>query len=183
MRVQASLALLLVAGGWAHAGTFSESESNNTLATANSIGSYSVPGGSLIIDGSIDDNDVDWFEFTLTDPASLSVFAAFSFGGSADGVMQLVTSSGDVIAFDDDSGPGFMPSLQVESLGAGTYYLGLSGFGDVDAGSIDSDELADGIGHSENFLYKMTVGFSVVPAPSALALAGMGGMVLSRRRR
>ena len=39
---------LAVAAGTAHAGFFSESEPNNTLATADFVGSYGVPGGSAI---------------------------------------------------------------------------------------------------------------------------------------
>jgi hypothetical protein len=97
--------------------------------------------------------------------------------------MQIATGAGDVIAFDDDSGVGLMPALQIENLAAGTYYIGFSGFGDVDSSSVDSDELADGLGHDENFAYKLSIGFSVVPAPGAMALLGMGGMVMTRRRR
>ena len=174
-------AALATLAGSAQAGFFSESEDNNTLALANDIGSFGAPGGSAVIDGVLDINDVDWFMFTLTDTASLSVFSAF--GANGDGLMQIVTAGGDVIAFDDDSGVGLMPAIQIENLAAGTYYMGFSGFGDVDSGSVDSDELADGLGHQENFGYKLTVGFSVVPAPGALALLGMGGVVMTRRRR
>lgn len=183
MRERVAIALALTVAGSAFAGTFSEIESNNTLGTANGLGIFNTPGGSVIIDAYLADNDVDWFSFTLSDTSSLAIFAAFSAGSGADGVLQLVTDSGDVIAFDDDSGVGFLPALQVESLAAGTYYLGFSGFGDVDIGSIDSDELADGIGHSEDFGYKLAVGFTIVPAPGAMALLGMGGLVISRRRR
>ncbi|MBO6739843.1 MAG: pre-peptidase C-terminal domain-containing protein [Phycisphaerales bacterium] len=183
MRVRAACAIVLAAAGNAQAGTFTESENNNTLGTANGLGLFDVPGGSLIITGSITDNDVDWFEFTLNNTASLAVFAGFAFGNSPDGVMQIVTSTGDVIAFDDDSGVNLMPSIQIESLSAGTYYLGLSGFGDVGSDSVDTDELADGLGHSENFDYKLAVGFSVIPAPGSLAIMGLGGLVATRRRR
>jgi hypothetical protein len=168
--------------GTAHAGFFNESESNNTLATANDIGLFSAPGGAVLVDGVIGDNDVDWFRFTLSDTASLSFFAGFASAG-ADGIMQVVADGGDVIAFDDDSGVGLMPALQIDNLAAGIYYIGLSGFGDVGVGSVDSDELADGDGHSQNFGYKLSVGFTIVPAPSSLALLGMGGMVMTRRRR
>jgi hypothetical protein len=171
-----------MAAGAAHAGLFSEVESNNTLATANSLGSFGIPGGSAIVDGTIGDSDVDWFAFTLTDTASLSVFAAFSGTPGADGVMQIVSGT-DVLAFDDDNGVGLMPSLQLENLSAGTYYVGLSGFGDAASGSVDSDELFDGIGHQENFAYKLVLGFTVVPAPSAVAMLGMGGLLAARRRR
>jgi hypothetical protein len=88
-----------------------------------------------------------------------------------------------VIAFDDDSGLGLMPALQIIDLSAGDYAIALSGFGDVDAFSVDSDELADGLGHDENFGYKLSFGFSVVPNPSSLALLSMGGLVATRRRR
>ncbi len=165
-----------------HAGFINETEDNNTLALANDIGVFSDPGGSVAIDGVLSDNDVDWFTFTLDQTASLSFFSAFGADG-ADGIMQIVAAGGDVIAFDDDSGIGFMPSIQIDNLAAGTYFIGLSGFGDVGAGSVDSDELANGEGHSENFSYKLNVGFSIIPAPGATALLGMGGLMMSRRRR
>lgn len=183
MRERVAITLALSVAGTAFAGTFSELESNNTIGTANSLGLFDVPGGSVVIDAYLGDNDVDWYSFTLADTSSLAIFAAFSAGSSADGILQLVTDSGDVIAFDDDSGVGFLPALQVESLGAGTYYLGMSGFGDVGSDSVDTDELADGIGHSEDFGYKLAVGFTIVPAPGAIALLGMGGLAMSRRRR
>lgn len=180
-KIACAVALLL--GGSAYAGAYSEVEGNNTLGTANGLGIFSAPGGSVIIDGILGDNDVDWYSFTLSDTASLSVFAAFAFADGSDGVMQIATDSGDVIAFDDDSGFGLMPAIQIGSLAAGTYYVGFSGFGDVDSSSVDSDELADGLGHSENFGYKLSIGFTIIPAPSALALLGMGGLVMTKRRR
>ncbi|MHA7813759.1 MAG: MYXO-CTERM sorting domain-containing protein [Phycisphaerales bacterium] len=167
----------------AHAGGFfSETEDNNTLAMANDLGSFDTPGGSVAIDGILSEGDVDWFSFTLENTASLSFFAAFS-AGDGDGLMQIVTAAGDVIAFDDDSGVGLMPAIQIDSLAAGDYFIGFSGFGDVDSSSIGSDELADGLGHDEDFGYKISVGFSIVPAPGAMALLGMGGVVMTRRRR
>lgn len=183
MRERVAITLALTIASTAFAGAFSEVESNNTLGTANGLGIFDTPGGSVIIDAHLGDSDVDWYSFTLANTSTLSIFAAFSVGAGADGILQLVTDSGDVIAFDDDSGIGFLPALQVESLAAGTYYLGFSGFGDVGIGSIDTDELADGMGHSENFAYKLAVGFTIVPAPGAMALLGMGGLVISRRRR
>lgn len=179
-----SVAFIVLGGaiGVAQAGLFSETEVNNTLALANGLGSFSSPGGSVLIDGNVGSNDVDWFSFTLTQTSSLSIFAAFS-ANNGDGIMQVVAAGGDVIAFDDDSGVGFMPALQLTSLAAGTYYVGLSGFGDADASSVGTDTLMDGIGHTEAFSYKLTVGFTVIPAPSALALVGLGGLVATRRRR
>ena len=173
----AALATVASAGAF-----FSEVEDNNSIAMANDLGVFSDPGGSVAVDGVLDLDDVDYFGFTLADTASLSFIAAFS-AGDGDGVMQLITAGGDVIAFDDDSGVGLMPAIQVEDLAAGTYYIAFTGFGDVDGTSVDSDELADGMGHDEEFGYKLSVGFSIVPAPGSLALLGLGGMVMARRRR
>jgi len=185
MQYTGLIAIAALAGA-AHAGFFSETESNNTLSTANYIGQFDAPGGSLLVDGAIITGDVDWFSFSLSDTASLSFFAGFATDG-ADGIMQIVTDrvgdTGNVIAFDDDSGVGLMPAIQIENLAAGTYYIGLSGFGDVGSGSVDSDEIADGGQHSQNFGYKLSIGFSIVPAPGSLALLGLGGMAMTRRRR
>lgn len=182
-------ALCLIAGltATSQAEVFTEMEDNNSLAIANDLGSYGEPGGSILVDGVIDNGDVDWFSFTLEDDASLSFFAVFATGDS-DGVMQIVSAGGDVIAFDDNSGLGSMPAIQIEDLNAGLYYIGLSGFGDADASSVDSDELLDGLlvtggPHDEAFGYKLSIGFTIVPAPGAMALLGMGGLVATRRRR
>jgi hypothetical protein len=181
MRITLMLAAAAMGTSVASAQFMTEVESNNTLATANDIGIFSAPGGSMLVDGTIVQGDVDWFSFTLDNTASLAVFAAFATGAGADGVMQLVGSDGVVIAFDDDS-IGLMPALQIASLAAGTYYVGLSGFGDQGAGSVGTTDIFTGGGHSENFGYKMTFGFTV-PAPGALAMLGFGGALMARRRR
>lgn len=183
MSTKVMLATLAMVAGAASAQFMSEVESNNTLATANNIGTFSQPGGSMLIDGSITVGDVDWFSFTLSDTASLAVFAGFSAGAGADGVMQLVDSSGVVLAFDDDSGVGLMPALQVTSLAAGTYFIGMSGFGDAGPSSVGTTNIFDGLGHQESFVYKLTIGATVIPTPGALAMLGMGGLVAVRRRR
>ena len=93
MRERVAITLALSVAGTAFAGTFSELESNNTIGTANSLGLFDVPGGSVVIDAYLGDNDVDWYSFTLADTSSLAIFAAFSAGSSADGILQLVTDS------------------------------------------------------------------------------------------
>lgn len=169
--------------GVASAGIFGEVESNDTLATANDIGTFDAPGGVVLASGNIELGDADWFSFTLSDEATLSVFASFSGTPNADGVMQIVDSGGVVIAFDDDSGVGLMPSLQIAALSAGTYYVGMSGWGDQGIGSVGTTNIFDGVGHSQEFDYLLTIAATVVPAPGSVALLGLGGLAAARRRR
>jgi len=173
----ASFAMTATAGSY-----FNEIEDNNTLALANDIGDFSAPGGGVTLNGYISEGDVDWYSFTLNDTASLSFFAAFS-AGNGDGVMQIADAGGTVIAFDDDSGVGLMPAIQIENLAAGNYYIGFSGFGDADSSSVGTTDVLDGGGHSEDFGYKISVGFTVIPAPGSMALLGLGGLVMTKRRR
>jgi len=157
----------------AHAGIIIESEPNNTLPTANPIGVFSAPGGSVVVDGSIVPSDVDWFQFTVTGPAQL-VTATFGVPSSTLGnsILSLYDAGGVLITQDDDSGINNFSALQA-ILSAGTYYLVVTGF--PDTGNVGN--------HSETFNYKMTVGTNIVPAPGALALLGLAGTITGTRRR
>lgn len=187
MKITTVLLGLAAVAGTANAGLFDETESNNTLATANSVGSFGFPGGSILVSGEITSDDVDWFSFDLNNAATLTFFAAFSGTPGADAVLQVVGSDGVVIAFDDDS-LGLLPSIQLTDLAAGTYFVGLSGFGDANAASVGTGDVFDGLtstgaGHGEEFVYKLTIGASVVPTPASVAMLGLGGLVMTRRRR
>lgn len=187
MKLILALSAVAAAGLAAHGQVFSESEPNDTIGTADFGGVFDAPGGSILFDGQITENDVDWFSFTLSDTAGLAVFAVFSGTASADAVMQIVDSDGFVIAFADDS-LDLLPSLQLMDLAAGTYFVGVSGFGDANAGSVGTTNVFDGLtatgaGHGENFVYKLSIGASVVPTPASLAMLGLGGVAAIRRRR
>lgn len=181
MKPVLALTILFVAGA-AQAQILTESESNNTLATANSIGSFGFPGGTVLIDGTITEGDVDWFSFSLDADAGLAVFAVFSGTNNADPAMQVVNADGVVIAFNDDS-LGLLPAIQLADLSAGTYFVGVSGFGDQFSDSVGTTNIFDGLGHGEEFAYKLTIGASVVPSPASIAMLGLGGAMMVRRRR
>lgn len=193
---------LALAAGIASASLIVETESNNTAATANNIGSFGVPGGSVLVDGTITGGgaeirgDVDWFAFTVSGTATV-VTSVFSLdNGFADSELWLVGGDGTtIIAYNDDGNPGGgsggMSSLLQLSLAPGNYYLALSGFNDggffnnLPDGWNGSAPVVNGngTGHGENFTYKLLVGFNIVPSPGALALIGLGGAVIARRRR
>jgi hypothetical protein len=195
---------LVAAAGTANAGLVLESEPNNTAATANPIGTFNIPGGSVLIDGTITPGtlqqqtgapgtpgDVDWFTFTVTGISTV-VASIFSLNNTtADSQLWLVSGNGTtILAFNDNGNPGGgspgMSSLIQFNLTAGTYFLAVSGFNDGNA-----TNLPDGFagnttqlsGHTQSFDYKFLVGFNVIPTPGATALLGLGALAIARRRR
>ncbi|MCU0688141.1 MAG: PPC domain-containing protein [Phycisphaerales bacterium] len=197
-----SVAAMALAAGTANAGLILETESNNSAATANNIGTFNVPGGSVLVDGTITPGsigqagDVDWFRFTVGGTATV-VASIFSLNNvNADSELWLIGSDGTtILAYNDDGnvngGSGNMSSLIQANLAPGNYFLVISGFNDGGA----SNNLPDGFvgdaapvpgqtsGHTQNFDYKFIVGFNVIPTPGAAALLGLGGLAMARRRR
>ncbi len=178
----------------ASAGIIFEVESNDSLATAQHVGTFSPPGGAIAIDGSLGSSgsDVDWYAFDITGPSTVLLAALAPVGNSTtiDGQMMLVSASGDVIEFDDDDGPGLLPAFFVQNLTAGSYFIGVSGFDDIvfSDDPVGTDTLFDGLNnsgapHGEVFQYKLSLAINVIPAPASAALLAAGGLVASRRRR
>lgn len=151
-----------------------EIEGNNNAINSNILPDFNAPGDSVLIDGGMTPDDVDFFRITVNGPAQI---VASSFGRpnslSGDTMLALFDSNGVELVFDDDNGVRSFSSLEAE-VPAGTYFLAITGFGDRNF---------DGIGHQQNLLYKLIVGANVIPTPGALALAGIGGLMIARRRR
>ncbi|USN99636.1 MAG: DVUA0089 family protein [Phycisphaeraceae bacterium] len=168
-----SAAAILVVAGAAQAAIYFESEDNDSLALANDIGIYGAPGDGILVDGTIGNQDVDWFRFTLTDYATLVVASVFDRNNSGgDGILGLFNSAGNLIVEDDDEGIGLMPSLQYAGLAAGSYYFAVSGYDDF--GYVGD--------HPEQFDYKLVIGINI-PTPGVMTFAGLGGLACIRRRR
>ena len=169
-----------------------ESEPNNTPALPDFLGTFNAPDGvtaqGTITPGNIATDlpgDVDLFQFTVNFNAYLLV-TVFGLPDSSSGDAQvaLLTGAG-VLAADDNSGIDGFPALQY-TLAPGTYFLGVTGANDL--GFPGPLTFPDGRNpnqspHLENFAYKMVVGLSLVPSPSAAALLGLGGVMAARRRR
>lgn len=159
-----------------------ESEPNNTLATADVVpGAVFAASGGFAFDGSIGTGDVDYITLGTTlnagDFVVASVFENFVPTSLPtilpDSIMALFDAAGNEIDFDDDDGPGTLSSFGVVIPATGTYTIAISGFGDRNF---------DGIGHSENFSYKLIVGVNRIPEPATLGLLA-GAAVLGLRRR
>lgn len=186
--VSASAALVLASA--ASAAVFVETEDNDTIANANFVTTFVPNGGAVAIDGNIDEGDVDWFEINIADDATLVISTLGSIAGG-DAQLMVVDGTGtDVIGFDDDSGVGFLPALQLVDLDAGTYFFGISAFSDIVFGDdpVVNDVLFDGLEADgsltgEVFDYKLSIAVNLVPSPGAVALAGIAGFGALRRRR
>lgn len=183
--ILATTALCAMAGA-ANANIFFETEVNNTIPQANPIGTYGFPGDSVLVDGRIVPGDVDWFRIVLTGQTRM-VAAAFALPASTfttDGQLMVVDSSNAIVAFDDDNNIGFMPSLEV-TLGAGTYYIGISGFDDGNAGGplqIFDGLSTNGRPHTQDWRYKLVIGMNI-PTPAGAAVLGLMGLGMGLRRR
>ena len=179
-------AVVASAGSVASASLMVEAEPNDSTADANFVAAFTPPGGAVAIDGTITPGDVDWFEFSISAQSTLLITALGSTSDplDADGQFQLLDSASNIIEFDDDDGPGFLPAINITGLAAGTYFLGVSGFPDGSSTSI-LDGLNDDTGesHQQNFEYKIALGVNLVPAPGAATLAAFAGLAAVRRRR
>jgi len=202
MKIALTAAVIAGLAGAANAAIVFETENNNTMGSANFLGSYSAPGEGILVDGAITPGtlqsptgapgtpgDVDWFSFTVTGNTTFvaSIFAIINNGTSTpDSMLVLTDAAGNILANDDDSNVGNMSSLDTIILGAGTYFVGVTGYNDTAGGTV----LPDGwngttqlSGHTENWTYKLIIGLNIVPTPGAAALLGLGGLVAGRRRR
>ncbi len=131
-----------------------------------------------------------WYSFDVSGgagalPWSISSAGSTNTGGSFgddDTELGLYDSAGNLIATNDDEdfGAGILTSLidstTVGALADGTYYVAAGNFNtDFGAGwNVTSTSTA--VGTSK-------VTFSFVPAPSSVALLGLGGLAAIRRRR
>ncbi|MFM9957132.1 MAG: hypothetical protein ACKVZJ_03585 [Phycisphaerales bacterium] len=215
-RFSCSAVALALCAGVSSAGLISETEPNSTPLTANDLPNFVAPGGSVAVDGVItpgipdlrgsSPGDVDWFRLVLTGESfvGISVFDLNPNDGDKrggepseperDGALQVLNSDFQVIAFDDDS-IGLMPALGA-LFEAGTYYIGVSTFDDLDFpddargfdvmptvfdGFIgDPDDLRPSL---DTYEYKMVIGVNIVPTPGAASLAGLAALMAFRRRR
>jgi hypothetical protein len=154
--------------GVASADYYIEQEPNNSLATANNVGSYTAPGDAFLVDGTIAPSaDQDWFVFTVSDAAQMriSVFGRPNSDPPADSYLELYDGAGTLIAFDDDSNINLFSSIEYNSAAGGTFYVRVTSF---QGGT--------------SFDYKLIVGLNIVPAPASVAVLGLATLGLRRRR-
>jgi hypothetical protein len=154
------------------AGGAPEFEPNGTIPTANPM--PPLIAGATANEGALVTGDVDYFFLPIAAGTFVtgSVYDFTPVGGPAmDTLLGVFDPGGLLLGFDDDEGPFFNSGLAFVAPATGVYTFAVSGFGDPDF---------DGIGHTAVGPYRLVVS---VPAPGAISLLVLGGLIGARRRR
>jgi hypothetical protein len=111
-------------------------DAGDTLATAAALGitSGDVRLSGRIGDGSYGARDVDLYKVTLAAGQGLTVDVdakTLSGGSSLDSYVRVFDASGRQVAFNDDDGSTWDSRLTFTAGVTGTYYVGLSGYGNA----------------------------------------------------
>lgn len=194
------MGLLFAAAATANAQVWSEVGDAGELAGTAQVVAGSGPLSTIL--GNLGESDVDMYRININDP---SLFLAQHTGTfNFDSQMWLFNLNGTGVAFNDDTN-GLRGQISAPAIAAGDYLLAISGY-DRDAidGSgnalwsdtpFNNQRAPDGPGAANPVAdwsgavgargdYEIALrGASFVPAPGALALAGMGGALIGRRRR
>jgi hypothetical protein len=173
----------------AQAATFNEVESNDTLATAQSLGSLDV--ANAVNASRIGDSSADYYSFSLNAGDTVT-FETVTPGSLGDTVIAFYGVGQNLLALNDD-GPVFPSSaLSFTVASAGTYYLGVGDFGDVNydqEGTLTS--LAGSVfggGGDSSYSYTLNIGIvpQTVPEPTSMTgmlLLGLGAIATRYKKR
>ncbi len=147
---------------------FSETEPNDTRATADMVLSSNVAPWSDVGVLSLTANDSDFFKIRLNagDYLTAITFPIQSNYFVPDTVMALFDASGNTaIVWNDDAGDGFGSAIRWQADRTGDYFIAITGYHGTTGRNLLS--YYEGASHNEVGAYILTV--SVVPVPSLRA--------------
>ena len=157
------------------------------------IGLGSLGNGITSVSSSLNaaTTNLKWYSFTLDAGNPNTFMDAWINPGSFDTEIGIYRADGTLVGSDDDGGLGLLSALSYgtgsglaqdeivdgssgAALGAGTYFIAVGGFNTV-FGTTGFGVTAGTA--SGSFTLNM------IPTPGALALLGLGGLAVARRRR
>lgn len=150
-----------------------ETESNNSIALANTMSRPAGPFAELVLASlATGGGDVDFFKVHLSAGETITAITtpmATQFT-APDTVLAIMNGAGTILVSNDDAGSGFGSAVRYGVTTTADYYIAVGGFPDFTFSGATTEE-GD---------YYLTVG--VVPEPASIAALGLGLAAFARRR-